>query len=191
MSGLDCDGGTEQGGLGAWPVPLVSRRAPEKASEPEGTGGVLVKVVLEQDVKALGKKGEVREVSDGYARNFLIPRGLASEATPARIRELEERAQRLDQKRGRAEEKARQVLERIDGKVVLVKARVGEGGKIFGTVTAKEIAEAVRDQYGVELDRKKIDIPVPIKTLGAYEVRCRVYPSMQAVLHLQVESLAE
>jgi large subunit ribosomal protein L9 len=150
-----------------------------------------VKVVLEQDIKALGKKGEVREVSDGYARNFLIPRGLASEATPARIRELEERAQRLDQKRGREEEKARQVLERIDGKVVLVKARVGEGGKIFGTVTAKEIAEAVREQYGVELDRKKIDIPVPIKTLGAHEVRCRIYPSLQAVLHLQVESLSE
>lgn len=145
-----------------------------------------MKVILLQDVKKLGKQGETKEVSDGYARNFLIPQGLATEATPAKLKELQEKHERQDKKREKEEEKARYTKQKINGRSICVKARAGEGGKLFGTVTAKEIGDILQEEFGVSIDKKKIDIPEPIKSLGEYTIKIKLFPSIQAVLKVLV-----
>jgi len=145
-----------------------------------------MKVILTQDVKNLGKQGEIKDVSDGYARNYLIPRGLAVQATQARLTELEQKLERQGKRREKEEEKARRIKETIDGQVIRVKARAGEGGRLFGTVTAKEIAEVLQEDFHVSIDKKKIEITEPIKHLGEYQVKVKVFPSFHANIRVLV-----
>ncbi len=146
-----------------------------------------MKVILKQDVKKLGQKGEVKEVSDGYARNFLLPRGLAIEATDGKVKQLQERQERREKKREKEEQKALKTKAKIDGKTIEVKARAGEDGRIFGTVTSMEIADILQEDFRVSIDKKRIEIQEPIRTLGEYSVRIKVFPSIQATLKVLVK----
>jgi large subunit ribosomal protein L9 len=145
-----------------------------------------VKVVLRDDVENLGQKGDLLEVSDGYARNYLVPRGLASKATRGVVREAEAmrraRDARLTRDRGGAEEVART----LEGARIELRARSGEGGKLFGSITNADIAAAVRQSTGVELDRRTIELPEPLKELGPAEVAVRLHPEVAATLHVEV-----
>jgi len=147
-----------------------------------------MKVILKQDVNKIGRKGELLDVSDGYARNFLIARGLAEEATLGRIREMEERVKtqkvKEDKKQGLAEEAKR----KLSGKVVVVKANAGDGGKLFGSVTTAQVADAVLAQYGVTVDKKDIKLDDQIKQTGDYQFRIKLYPGIDAQMTLKVES---
>jgi large subunit ribosomal protein L9 len=147
-----------------------------------------MKVILAQDVKNLGKAGEVKEVSDGYARNYLIPRGLATEATKTNLKEIEEKAIRLQKQKEREKVEAQALVERLDGKSIRIPARVGGGDKLFGAVTAREISEAISKEFKVKLDKKKVDLGEPIKHLGEYPVKLKIYPSLQAQIIVRVEA---
>lgn len=147
-----------------------------------------MKVILIQDVKNLGREGEIKEVSDGYARNFLIPKGLATEATKGNLKEIEEKAIRLQKQKDREKIEAQALVERLDGKSVKIAARVGGGDKLFGAVTAREISEAINKEFKVKLDKKKVDLGDPIKHLGEYPVKLKIYPSLQAQIMVRVEA---
>lgn len=145
-----------------------------------------MKVVLQQDVKGQGKKGELINVSDGYARNFLFPRKLAIEATPDALNtiKLKEKA-KADHE---AFEKARlmEVAEKLKTQPVKVKAKAGSSGRLFGSVTNVEVAAALKEQYGVEIDRHQIVMPEPIKAFGTYELKAKLGYGLNAVLTVNV-----
>lgn len=144
-----------------------------------------MKVVLLADVKGSGKKGDLIQVSDGYARNFLFPRKLATEANAQALNELQNakasQAFKLEQEKQAAKSSADQ----INGKSISVQAKAGQGGKLFGSVTAKEIAEAIKKQYGVEVDKRKIDTKGDIKAFGTYECEVKLYTGIIAIVKVQ------
>lgn len=145
-----------------------------------------MKVVLIQDVKNLGKAGDIKEVADGYARNFLIPKGLAVEATSTKAKEVEEKKKSLENQKKKEMAQAESQKAKIDGKVIEIKAKTGENDKLFGAVTPKEIAEAIAKDLGVNIDKKKVEIAEPIKHLGEYDVRIKLYPGIQAAIKVKV-----
>ena len=143
-----------------------------------------MKVILLQDVKGHGKKGDVVNASDGYARNYLFPRKLAIEATDKNLRELRNR-QAAESKRKQAElEEARKQAEALSSLEVVVKAKSGESGKLFGSITNKEIADTLKKQHNIDLDRKKIVLPEPIRSLGSFQLEVKVYPEVTAKLNV-------
>ncbi|MFO7266210.1 MAG: 50S ribosomal protein L9 [Limnochordales bacterium] len=148
-----------------------------------------MKVILVKDVKNVGRQNEVVDVAEGYARNFLIPRGLAVEATPANLKQHEERLRREAAKKAREEAEARETAARLAQKPLVIKVKAGESGRLFGSVTSGDIAEAVEKQFGVKLDKRRIELDEPLKTVGAYKVAVRLHPGVQAELqvHLQAE----
>lgn len=145
-----------------------------------------MKVILRTAVKGLGQPGDVVEVSDGYARNFLLPRGLAVEATPAnlslRAREQEQARRVAD----RALSAARALAERLDGREVRIAVRAGTGGRLFGAVTSHAVAQAIADQLAVQVDRRRIDLPDPIRSPGAFPVTLRLHPEVTATMTVRV-----
>ena len=147
-----------------------------------------MKVILTQDVKNLGKEGDVKDVSDGYARNYLIPRGLVVEATTANLKEKEDQASRLQKQKDREKTQAQALYDRLNGKSITITARSGGGDKLFGAVTSKEIADALNQQFKVKLDKKKVDLGEPIKHLGEYPVKIKIYPQIQAEITVRVEA---
>lgn len=147
-----------------------------------------MKVILTQDVKNLGQEGDIKDVSDGYARNYLIPRGLVVEATKANLKEKEDQASRLQKQKDREQTEAQAIHDRINGKNITVTARSGGGDKLFGAVTAKEIADALNKQFKVKVDKKKVDLGEPIKHLGEYPVKIKIYPLIQAEITVRVEA---
>lgn len=146
-----------------------------------------MKVILTQDVKSLGKKGEVVEVSDGYARNFVLPKKLGVEANSAEMNNL--RLQKVNEEKIAKEilEQAKEFASVIESKEVIVTIKSGEGGKTFGSVSTKEIAKAFMDQHGLELDKKKIQLQEAIKSLGTYEVTIKLHPKVTAKLKIKVQ----
>lgn len=138
-----------------------------------------MKVLLLQDVKPHGKKGEIVEVSDGYGRNFLVKKGLASEATPKIINEVAQRNKAEEHRKELEREAARKLTDELEGKVFKVTIHCGEKGKMFGSVTAKEISESIL-KSGYDIDKKKIVLKEPIKNLGTYPIEIKVYANMQA-----------
>lgn len=149
--------------------------------------GADMKVILTQDVKSLGKKGEVVEVSDGYARNFVLPKKLGVEANSAEMNNL--RLQKVNEEKIAKEilEQAKEFASVIESKEVIVTIKSGEGGKTFGSVSTKEIAKAFMDQHGLELDKKKIQLQEAIKSLGTYEVTIKLHPKVTAKLKIKVQ----
>lgn len=139
-----------------------------------------MKVVLLADVKGSGKKGELVNVSDGYARNFLLPRGLAKEANAQAMNELKNAEASRQHKIQVETEAARQAAELLNGKSVKIVATGGQGGRLFGSVTAKEIAEEIKKQYQVEVDKRKIELPMDIKAFGSYECEIKLYGGISA-----------
>ncbi|MBQ3390182.1 MAG: 50S ribosomal protein L9 [Firmicutes bacterium] len=148
-----------------------------------------MKVIILQDTKNVGKKGEIKNVSDGYAKNFLIPKGLAKEATDANIRELKRRQAADAEKRATDKASAEILKERLKTIEVKVKAKAGEGGKVFGSVTSKDISDALKEQFGIEIDKKKINVESPIKMLGEYTVETKLYQEVTGEVKVLVEAL--
>ena len=129
-----------------------------------------MKVILLEDVKALGKKGEIVNVSDGYARNAILPKKLGVEATSKNLNDLKLQNQHADKVAAENLEHAKELAKEIEQQKVVVKIKAGEGGKIFGSVSTKEIAQAAKEQTGLELDKKKMQLSDAIKALGSYEI---------------------
>ena len=146
-----------------------------------------MKVILLSDVKSLGKKDEIVNVSDGYARNMLLPKKLAVEATGKALNDL--KARKAYEAKVAAEnlEEAKAQAAELDGKTVFVHIKVGSGGKTFGSVSTKEIAEAVESQLGKTVDRKKMGLGAPIKELGVTEVPVRLHPQVTATIKVEVK----
>lgn len=145
-----------------------------------------MKVILLQDVKSLGKKGELVEVSDGYARNFIFPKKLGMEATNANMNDLKLRKANEEKVAAENLAKAQALKEEIEEKTIAVSIKSGEGGKVFGSVTGKEIAQAAKEQYGYDIDKKKIVLKDAIKTFGVHEVTLKLHPKVTATLRVKV-----
>lgn len=145
-----------------------------------------MKVILTADVKNQGKKGDIVEVSDGYGRNMLIKKNLGVEATPKAINDLKLRKQNDDKIAKENLEKAKEFAKEIEGWKIETKVKTGEGGKTFGSVSSKEIANAVKEQYGKTIDKKKIVLDEPIRNLGTYEVKLKLHPEVTATMSVHV-----
>ena len=141
-----------------------------------------MKVVLLADVKGSGKKGELVNVSDGYARNFLFPKKLAKEANAQALNELKNAEESRAFKIKQETEAAQASADKINGKSVSILAKAGQGGKLFGSVTAKEIAEAIKKQYGVDVDKRKIETKGDMKAFGTYECEVKLYSGITATV---------
>lgn len=147
-----------------------------------------MKVILQADVKGSGKRGEIVNVSDGYARNYLFPRNLATEATPAALHAQQTRLDAQEHKKKMEEQAARDLAKKIQKLGVDVKIRAGEGGRIFGSVSNKQVAEAMLAQHGLELDHKKIVIKEPIKELGEHDVQVKLYANVASAIKVRVSA---
>lgn len=145
-----------------------------------------MKVILLEDVKSLGKKGEIVTVSDGYARNAILPKKLGVEANSKNLNDLKLQNQHADKVAAENLKRAKELSGVIAEKKVVVKIKSGEGGKIFGSVSTKEIAQATKEQTGLELDKKKMVLSEPIKALGTYEIPVKLHPKVTATLTVQV-----
>ena len=145
-----------------------------------------MKVILLEDVKAQGKKGEIIEVSDGYARNVLIAKKLGVEATPKALNDLKLQKKHEAKVAQEQYEAAVELGKEVETKKVVVKAKCGEGGRMFGTVSTKEIAAAAKAQINLELDKKKMQLNDPIKALGTYEIPVKLHQKVTAKLTVQV-----
>lgn len=145
-----------------------------------------MKVILMADVKNLGKKGDLVQVADGYARNYLLPRGLALVATEGKVKQLAQQQASAAQRKMKEEERSRELAARLDGLTVRVYGKAGEGGRLFGSVNNKDIAEALQKEHGIEVDKRKIILKEPIKQLGTYPVQVRLYPQVEARLTVHV-----
>ena len=145
-----------------------------------------MKVIFTVDVKGQGKKGEMKEVSEGYGRNYLLPRKLAVEATTDNLNALrlkeKAKAAAIAAEKAKALENAKQ----LESVVVKIAARAGAAGKLFGAVTSQEISDALREQFGIEIEKQKIIQGDPIKTYGSYEVKCKFGYEISGVIHLLV-----
>lgn len=146
-----------------------------------------MKVILLKDVKDLGKKGELVESKDGYARNFLFPRKLAEEANNSNIKELNEKEESKKLKKEKELQQAKELAEKINEVNVVIKTKSGENGKLFGSITTKDIAEILKDQHGIDIDKRKIEIDGGnIKTMGSTFADVKVYPKVTAKFKIQV-----
>ncbi len=150
------------------------------------TKELALKVILIADVEGLGSRGETVEVKDGYANNYLIPKGLAVRSTKGRAREAEQLAKEKMAKADRELRRAEEAAQLISGHTFEVKAKAGEEGKLFGTITSKDVAELLKEELGLEVDRKKIHLQEHIKTLGFHEARIKLHPQVEAIVHLKV-----
>ena len=145
-----------------------------------------MKIVLRADVDNLGKKGDMVEVADGYARNFLVPKGLALKASRGAEKQAESMRRNRDAHDRREREAAEAVASQLSGRTVTVLARAGEGGKLFGSVTAADIADAVQRDLGVEIDRRKLGLDEPLKELGTTELPVKLHADVVAVVTVEV-----
>ncbi len=152
--------------------------------------GTKMKVLLVQDVEKLGKAGDVKEVSGGYGRNFLMPKGLAVLATRGQVKQAEER-NAAQQKRAQAARKDAEALAaRIAGQTLRFTARVGELDRLYGSVTSADIAEKLQQQTGVEVDRRRIDLDEPIKRIGIYPIKIQIISGLEPIVNVVVEGEA-
>lgn len=145
-----------------------------------------MKVILLQDVKGSGKKGEMVNVSDGYARNFLFPKKLAREANAQALNELRNAEAAKEHHAAVELANAKEAASKIDGKTVKMFAKAGKGGKLFGSVTAKEIAEELKKQYQIDVDKRKIELDLDIKAFGTYLCNVKLHPGVVAKISVMV-----
>lgn len=145
-----------------------------------------MKVILLEDVKSVGKKGDIVEASEGYAKNFLFKKKLAKEANAVNMNDLKLQKQHEDKVAAENLQAAKDFAAEIEEQKVIVKMKAGEGGKAFGSVSSKEIAKAYKDQYGKDVDKKKLVLPDAIKNFGTYEVKVKLHPKVTGTLRVQV-----
>ena len=144
-----------------------------------------MKVILLKDVKNLGKKNDVIEVAEGYARNYLIPRGLAAEASAGNLKQREQELATQSRKRQREEEQAQAIAQKLAGLRLQIKVKAGEGGRLFGSVTSADLAKEL-ERHGIAVDKRRIELEEPIKQVGSYEIPVKLYPGVQATLAVTV-----
>lgn len=145
-----------------------------------------MKVILKQDVKGMGKKESLHEVSDGYARNFLFPKGLAVEASATNLNVMNTKKEAEKTKKERELAQAKVLAEKLKDITVVIKAKAGENGKLFGSITSKEISDRLKHDFSLEVDKRKIQMPDALKTLGTIQVEVRVYPDVSARLTVKI-----
>lgn len=147
-----------------------------------------MKVIFLQDVKGTGKKGQLKEVSDGYARNYLFPKGLAEAANPANLNKLKEQ-QKREQRRKQAElEEAQAIAKKLaDLSLTILTKKVGEGGRLFGSITSKQISQELKKQHQINIDKKKIQLPDPIRTVGATRITLKLHSQVTSELTVFVQ----
>ncbi len=148
-----------------------------------------MKVVLLKDVKNIGKRDEIVTVSDGYARNFLFPQRLVAEATEGTIKEIGKKRAAQDAREAEQLAEARKKADSLKGKVIELAVKCGSQGRLYGSVTAAEAAEALEKQHGVAVDRRKIDLGDPIREVGDREISIRLHPGVSTVMTLRVKPL--
>lgn len=146
-----------------------------------------MKVILLQDVRALGKAGEIVKVNDGYARNMLFPKNLAKEATAGNIKALENKKAAEAEKKAEQKAEATKIKEALVDEVIKLKSKGGEGGRLFGAVTNVDIAAAIKAQKGFDIDKKKISIPSPIKTAGEHTAEIKLFTDVNVTVTVNVE----
>ena len=146
-----------------------------------------MRVILKREVRGLGRPGEVKDVADGYAQNFLLPRGLAVEATPGELKHLAQERQAEKAKKDRAHTDAEELAARLAQITLVFHLKAGEQGKTFGSVTNKDIAEALKRDHRIDVDRAKIHLPEPLRALGAHTVEIRILPDVRANVTVAVE----
>lgn len=146
-----------------------------------------MQVILLEDVAGKGKVGDAVKVSDGYARNYLFPQNLAVAATKENLNNLEKRKERLAVQRANDLEGAKALAEKIETMNVILKSKAGEGGRLFGSITSQDIANAINEQYELFIDKRKIKLDAPIKEVGEHSVVIKVFPEVNATLKINVE----
>jgi large subunit ribosomal protein L9 len=144
-----------------------------------------MKIILKEDVKSIGSMGQTVDVSDGFARNYLVPRGLAVEANVKNIRSLEHEKKVIQEKARKVKNSVQDLADRLANMTVVIKTKAGEEGKLFGSVTTMDIAEQLKNQ-GIEIDKKKISLDEPIKRLGTYAVNLKLHSEITAQVNMQV-----
>ena len=145
-----------------------------------------MKIILLQDEKKLGKKGNIIEASEGYARNYILPKKIGIEATTKNLNDLKLHKANEEKKAKELLEQAQALSKDLEQKQVIVKIKAGEGGKTFGSVSTKEIAAAMKEQHGIEVDKKKIQLAENLKNFGTYEVTLKLHPQVAAKLSVKV-----
>jgi large subunit ribosomal protein L9 len=145
-----------------------------------------MKVIFQQDIKGQGKKGELKEVSDGFARNYLLPRNLAIPATAGNVNamKLKEKAKAAQEEKEKAQ--AAENAKKLESVMLKISAKAGSSGRLFGAVTAKEISEELLSQYGINIEKNKISLTEPIKTFGSFEVKCKFGHEVSGVINVIV-----
>ncbi|MGI6124387.1 MAG: 50S ribosomal protein L9 [Acetivibrionales bacterium] len=146
-----------------------------------------MKVILKQDIKTLGKKDSVVEVNDGYARNFLIPKGLAAEATPAALNEAKAKNDAEKHRKALELSDAKALAAKMNNMVVKVKSKAGANGKLFGSITGKDIVDQLKAQHKISIDKKMLNLPEAIKSLGETEVEVKLYAGVSTKIKVMVE----
>ena len=146
-----------------------------------------MKVILLEDVKSLGKKGQIVDVSDGYARNFILAKKLGLEATSKNLNDLKRKKAHEDKLAAQRLQEAKDFAAKLEGLQVTLKIKAGEGGKLFGSISSKEIAEAAGEQLGLEIDKKKLVLPNPIKAIGTTMVPVKLHPQVTGELKVIVQ----
>lgn len=145
-----------------------------------------MKVILQQDIKKVGSKGDIVEVSEGYGRNFLLPKKLAVEATAANLETAKQKANSAARKKQQATDEARLLAAQLEKVSVKVAVRIGEGGKLFGSVTGKDVADALAKEHGIDVDRRKISLKNEVTGAGEYEAVIKVHPEIQSTIRVLV-----
>lgn len=145
-----------------------------------------MKVIFIKDVPGKGNKGEVKDVPVGYANNYLLKNKLAEEATPGNMRKLEAQEKKVAEKEERETDAAEELKNELGKVTVSIKAKSGEGGRLFGSITSKQIGEELKKKYGHEVDRRKIDLPDPIRSLGHHKVAVKLHPDVTATINVEI-----
>ena len=145
-----------------------------------------MKVILLEGVKNVGEKGQIINAKDGYARNFLFPKNLAIEATEINLKNLENAKKKKEEKEKKIQEEAKALEEELLKKTIVIKTKTGENGKLFGSITTKEISDLLEKEHGILIDKKKFDLDEPIKSVGEYYVKIKLHPTVNAKLKVIV-----
>jgi large subunit ribosomal protein L9 len=147
-----------------------------------------MKVLFKQDVQGVGKAGQVKDVADGYARNYLIPRGLAVSATPAALKQVADVQAAAARRAAEDERAAHDLKQRLEAQPIVLQSKAGASGRLYGSITTADVADAVQRQLGASIDRREVEIPEPIRQLGSYQVAARLHHGVTASLTVEVRA---